>query len=111
MKKDSDLVLGDAQQLRLRRRAIRQPAFAVLAHRAHAVSLRGGADVGFRCAVMDLCTDLFGGQQQFIHADPALIAGVAALVTADLVPVPAILPFAVVAQFAHQTLCDHTEQR
>jgi hypothetical protein len=57
------LFLGDAQQLCLCRRAICQPAFAILAHGAHAILLRSGSNVSFRCAIMDLRADLIGGQQ------------------------------------------------
>ena len=57
------LVLGDTQQLGLRRRAVCQPAFAILAHGAHSVLLCGGTDIGFRSTVMDLRANLLGGLQ------------------------------------------------
>ena len=92
------LFLGHAQQFCLRRGAVGQPALAVFAHGAHAVMLGGDADFGFGRAVMDLGADLVGGLQQFVYANPALVAGHAALVAADRMPQRAVVAAAVRAQ-------------
>src|SRR5476649_255200 len=88
------IFFGHAQQFRLRGGAVSQPAFAVLAHGLHAALERGRFHVRFRCAVVDLRADLLRRRQQLVDADPALVAGLAAMLAADRVPQAAVVTLA-----------------
>ena len=104
------LILRDAQQFSLSRRAVRQPTIAILAHRAHSVVLRRGANFRLGRLVVDLRTNLVRGQQELINTNPSLITGMPAFVASNRVPQLTVMVFAVRAEFTYQPLRHHAKQ-